>query len=298
MNFADRWFAAAQEKGNPCVVGLDPRPEQFPESLRPKSVAPKENAQKIFEFHRALIDTIAPLAPAVKPQIAFFERYGHHGWAAYEETIAHAHTRGLLVIGDAKRGDIGSTAEAYAQAHLGEGPEFADALTVNPFFGTDGVKPFLDLAKARGKGLFFLVKTSNPSSAEIQDLKTEGGTLVSERVASLVRQWGKDLQSKSGFSATGAVVGATHPSQIANLRKLLPEQLFLLPGYGAQGGKASDLAAAFDAKGRGGLVTSSRGIAQAYGEAKYKDEKSWERACEKALREMIADVNGALAARR
>lgn len=292
-NFADRLNAAILKKGNPCVVGLDPRPEMFPPSLQPKSSDVKSAVASILAFNQKLIEVSAPLVPAVKPQVAFYERYGAAGYACYEETIAYAHKHGLLVIGDVKRGDIGSTAEAYALGHLGTETHCADSITVNPLFGTDGVKPFLDLCQKNGKGIFFLVQTSNPTSKEIQGLQVQGGGTVSEKVASLVEGWGVSLMGESGYSAAGAVVGATHPRELVELRKRLPKTIFLLPGYGAQGGKASDLVAAFDKKRLGGLVSSSRGVMHAYQDPKFKGETSWEMACEKALRAMIEDINAA-----
>lgn len=277
------------------MVGLDPRPELFPESLRSKSSDARVLASKILEFNKTILDLSAPLVACVKPQIAFYEIYGAAGWDCYEQTVAYARQKGLLVVGDVKRGDIGSTAEAYAQAHLGAGEHCADAITVNPLFGTDGVKPFLDSCQKWGKGVFFLVQTSNPSSKEVQGIPSKDGETVSEKLAALVAKWGSSLIGESGYSSVGAVVGATHPQEIVSLRKKLPKTIFLLPGYGAQGGKAEDLAQAFDKKGLGGLVSSSRGVLYAYHDAKYKKMSSWEKACETALRDMIEDVKHASA---
>ncbi len=290
MNFADQLAAAVRSKGNACVLGLDPRPDLFPQALKPKTGNAKDIAKQILSFHRTLIDIAAKKIAVVKPQIAFFESYGVPGYECYLETISYAHSKGLLVIGDVKRGDIGSTAEAYAQAHLGKGNECADAITVNPLFGSDGVKPFLDLAKSNNKGIFFLVQTSNPSSSEIQGLALSNGETVSEKIAALVSKWGSELLGSSGYSSAGAVVGATHPKALANLRKKLSQNWLLLPGYGAQGAKASDLAAAFDKNGLGALVSSSRAVLYAYNEKPGNQESSWEKACEKALDRMIEDL--------
>ena len=292
LGFADRLAAAVQRKGNPCVVGLDPRPDLLPAELRPRGADPKESAEKILQFCCKLIDLATPQVGAVKVQIAFFERLGPRGLDAYERTVAYAHKKGLLVIGDVKRGDIGATAEAYAEAHLGAGEESPDAITVNPFFGTDGVEPFLRRADELGKGLFLLVRTSNPAAAEIQDLRTEEGETVSERIAALVARWGGDAVGACGYTSVGAVVGATQPEALKVLRRKLPRAWLLLPGYGTQGGRAQDLRPAFDAKGLGGLVSSSRAVLYAYREPRFQDRKTWEDSCSDALREMVQDFRG------
>lgn len=263
-NFADRLTAATDEKQSCVIVGLDPRLDALPAELRERAEQSEQDAaDAVLEFNRRIICAVAPHAIAVKPQSAFYEALGWHGVRAYAETIRIAHEHDLLVIADVKRSDIGSTAEAYAQAHLDRFG--ADAVTVNPYLGTDGIRPFLKRAP-QGKGLFVLVKTSNPSSAELQDLKVGGqeSALLYEKVASLVEQWGADTVGKCGYSAVGAVVGATYPGAAANLRKLMPRAIFLVPGYGAQGGSAEDCRPCFDCKGHGAVVNSSRGIIFAY----------------------------------
>jgi len=250
-----------EEKQSCLVVGLDPHVERLPEPLRKKALAGLDAASDaVLEFNRRVIEAVAPYAVAVKPQAAFHETLGWRGVRALEETVRTAREAGLLVILDAKRGDIGSTAEAYAAATLDHMD--ADAVTVNPYFGTDGIVPFLDRAPA-GKGVFVLVRTSNPTSVETQDLDTPGGR-VCEQVARLVARWGEGHVGRSGYSAAGAVVGATFPREVARLRELMPRAWLLLPGYGAQGATAADCAGAFDAEGLGAIVNSSRGVIYAF----------------------------------
>jgi orotidine-5'-phosphate decarboxylase len=239
----------------PAVLGLDPRLEALPADIAPG--APP--AVRIEEFYARVLPRVAPHACAVKPNIAFFERHGADGWRAYEATCAAAHAAGLLVIGDVKRGDIGPTAQAYADAHF----RLADALTLHPYLGSDAIEPFLGPCRTAGKGVFVLVRTSNASAHELQDLPTAGGT-VSEQVARLVDRWGKGIGPERGYGPVGAVVGATCPDQIAALRALMPRAWFLLPGVGAQGGKVADLRLAFGADGLGALVAQSRGILQCF----------------------------------
>jgi orotidine-5'-phosphate decarboxylase len=226
----------------------------------------------------------------VKPQIAFYEKLGPYGIVAYFATCKHARDNGLLVIGDVKRGDVPDTAKAYSDAHFHAFP--ADAITVNAFFGTDGMEPFIQGAQKVGGGLFVLVKTSNPKSGEIQDLPVEGRPLYLH-LAEKVAAWGAGVKGESGYSSVGAVVGATHPRQAAEIRAALPKAFFLVPGYGAQGGKAEDLKACFNPDGLGAVVNSSRGIITAWEKDPYRG-LPWEKAVEKAVVDMKADINGAL----
>ena len=242
------------QKNNPTVAGLDPRPTHLPPEL---AELPPDEAY--LRFNLGLIDVLADIVPAVKPQAACYEALGAKGIVVLERTIAAAHDAGLYVIGDAKRGDIGSTAEAYAEAWLAGGPLGCDCVTVNPYLGSDGILPFL----ASGRDIFALVKTSNPSSAELQDTDC-GGIPLYRRVAMLIEQLGADTVGVHGYSRIGAVVGATHPAELAELRAAFPHTFFLVPGYGAQGGGAADCAGAFDANGLGAIVNSSRGIFAAW----------------------------------
>lgn len=242
------------QKDNPTVAGLDPRPAHLPPEL--KDLPPDEAYLK---FNLGLIGALADVVPAIKPQAACYEALGSAGIAVLEKTIAAAHEAGLYVISDAKRGDIGSTAEAYAEAWLGDGPLGSDAVTVNPYLGSDGILPFLDT----GRDIFALVKTSNPSSAELQDLDC-GGEPLYMRAARLLEKLGADSLGGFGYSRIGAVVGATHPAELAKLRALFPKTFFLVPGYGAQGGGAADVSGAFDGRGLGAVINSSRGIIAAW----------------------------------
>lgn len=271
--FADRLADAVRTKNSALVVGLDPQIARLPDDLRAQAQgddARAKAADAIRRFNEIVIEQVAPYAVAVKPQIAYYEVFGPAGLAAYEETITCAQEAGLLVIGDIKRGDIGSTAAAYARAHLsrldddGTTRPAADAVTINPYLGTDSVKPFVDAAKAEGAGLFVLVRTSNPSAKELQDL-VAGGRPLHEHVAELVTNWGKDLVGACGYSSVGAVVGATAPEELARLRTVLPQAWFLVPGVGAQGATAADVAPAFGRDGLGAVVNSSRGILYAFG---------------------------------
>ena len=242
------------QKDNPTVAGLDPRPAHLPPEL---AELPLDEAY--LRFNLGLIDVLADIVPAIKPQAACYEALGSKGIAVLEKTIAAAHDAGLYVIGDAKRGDIGSTAEAYAEAWLADGPLGCDCVTVNPYLGSDGILPFL----ASGRDIFALVKTSNPSSAELQDTDC-GGIPLYRRVAMLIEKLGEDTVGAHGYSRIGAVVGATHPAELAELRAAFPRTFFLVPGYGAQGGGAADCAGAFDKNRLGAIVNSSRGIFAAW----------------------------------
>lgn len=271
----DQLILKIKEKENPTVVGLDPTYEVIPYYIKEEMLdrygkTPKAVGEMFFKFNKDIIDRIYDLVPAVKPQIAMYERYGIEGLQSYIDTINYAKQKDLLVIGDIKRGDIASTADAYA-AHIGgvdiEGVYFdlwkEDAVTVNPYLGTDGILPFIRYCKEMNRGLFVLVKTSNPSSGELQDRLIDSEPLYFH-VADLVSQWGLQAMGSSGYSRIGAVVGATYKEQGEALRKRLPHTFFLVPGYGAQGGKGEDLKGYFDSNGLGVLVNSSRGIIAAY----------------------------------
>ena len=273
---------AIREKDAPVVVGLDPTLSMVPDRITQAAYrvygATAEGAgQALFAFNREIIDAVSDLVPAFKLQVAMYEMYGIPGLTAYRDTIDYCHEKRLIVIGDIKRGDIGSTAGAYAAAHLGlvsvdeekVAPFDTDFITVNPYLGSDGVQPFIDACRAYDKGMFVLVKTSNPSGVEIQDLKTEDGKTVYEHVAKMVHDWGKDAMDGS-FSRVGAVVGATHPKTGAALRSLMPDTMFLLPGYGAQGASGKDLKPFFRKDGTGAIVNSSRGIITAWQSERYE----------------------------
>ena len=257
---------------NPTCVGLDTSFDYLPDEMRAGVKDFAGAAERIFDFNKTLIDRLYDVVPSVKVQIAYYEMYGAPGLKAFEETLRYAAEKGLIVIVDAKRNDIGSTAACYSSAFLGEtnveGNAFrafpADFLTVNAYLGTDGIAPFVDDCKKRDRGIFVLVKTSNPSSGELQNKLLADGTPVYEYMGALVEKWGEGTEGKYGYSAVGAVVGATHPEEAARLRKLLPHTFFLIPGYGAQGGNAQMLKCCFGADGLGGVVNNSRGILCAY----------------------------------
>lgn len=294
-NYTDRLHAAIKEKGNAVLVGIDPRPEQFPSSLRERFPAePRGWIIALRAFSREVLDIVAPLVPAVKFQSAFYEQYGPDGVSALHDAMAYAQGLGLLVIFDGKRNDIGTSAEAYARGYLDDDLAcwHADAMTVNPYLGSDGVLPFVELAQREGKGIYVLVRTSNPSAREFQDLMAEGLPLYSH-VARKVMEWGKGAIGEGGYSAVGAVIGATYPEELERLRRELPGVPLLVPGYGAQGGKASDVAAAFDEQGLGALINNSRGILYAYEKPAYQQRFGpvWERAIEQAVMDMIEDLS-------
>ncbi|MDD2214252.1 MAG: orotidine-5'-phosphate decarboxylase [Oscillospiraceae bacterium] len=267
-DFISRLETAVSRCQNPTVLGLDPKLEYLPASLLQKTKAdcasPEEAVETaLFEFNRCLIDAVKDIIPCVKPQLAYYELYGLPGLKALERTIRYARQQGLLVIADGKRNDIGSTSAAYAEAWLNQWD--ADALTVNAYLGQDGIKPFIETAAANGKGLFMLVRTSNPSAADLQDLQLADGRRLYEAVADLLNLWSGDLPvAPSGYSLLGAVVGATWPQQAQQLRLRLPRAYILVPGYGAQGATAEDCMASFDRQGRGALVNASRSLMLAY----------------------------------
>ena len=281
----DKLINKIKETNNPTVIGLDPRYEMIPNCIKEKYTQDLEGVSKaIIEFNKKLIDEIYDIIPAVKVQIAFYEMYGIEGLKAFKETCNYAKSKNMLVIADAKRGDIGSTAEGYSKAFLGktkigdkEIPIFdVDFLTVNAYFGIDCVKPFIEDCKKYGKGIFILVKTSNPSSGELQDLETKYGNKIYTEMAKLVEKWGEELRGEYGYSSISAVVGATYPKQLKQLREIAPHTFFLIPGYGAQGGKAEDIALGFDNNGLGGIVNNSRGLMCAYKSDLWKDKFSEE----------------------
>ncbi len=271
----DRLVDKIKEFNNPIVMGLDPRLEMIPEFIKGKNN--NDVYASIMDFNKGLIDSVCDIVPAVKPQIAFYEMFGIEGMRAFKDTCSYAKEKGMIVIADIKRGDIGSTAKGYSEAYIGETAKYdIDFVTVNPYLGIDGIKPFIDDCEKLGKGIFILVKTSNKSSGEIQDLKLETGETVYERVGSLVETWGVELVGKYGYSSVGAVVGATHPEQLKNLREKMSHTFFLIPGYGAQGGKAEDIAFGFNKQGIGGIVNASRSLMYAYKSDMWKDEFSEE----------------------
>ena len=285
MNAIDRLINKIKETNNPTVMGLDPRYEMLPKIVTDKYSKNLEGVSKaILEYNKALIDATYDIIPAIKPQIAFYEMFGIPGMEAFKETCKYAKEKGMIIIADIKRGDIGSTAQGYSNAYLGktkigdkeESIFDVDFVTVNPYMGTDCVKPFIEDCKKYDKGIFILVKTSNPSSGELQDVKLEDGQEVYKKVANLVETWGKDLIGKYNYSSIAAVVGATYPKQLEELRNLAPHTYFLIPGYGAQGGKADDIALGFDENGLGGIVNASRSLMCAYKSDLWKDKFSEE----------------------
>ncbi|AUS96312.1 orotidine-5'-phosphate decarboxylase [Clostridium thermosuccinogenes] len=283
--FIDTLIDKVIEKNNPSVVGLDPKLEYIPEHIKKAEFDQygmnlKAAAEAILKFNRSIIDATYDIVPAVKLQLACYEMYGLEGIRVFNETANYAKQKGLLVIADGKRNDIGSTAEAYSAAFLGSTPLMgeasetafgADALTVNPYLGIDGIKPFLNDCRKYEKGIFVLVKTSNKSSGQIQDLLTATGKSMYEIVAEYVVEWGKNLKGKYGYSSVGAVVGATYPNQAKILRRIMKEVYLLVPGYGAQGGTARDVAHSFNSDGLGALVNASRSIMCAYQSDMWKD---------------------------
>ena len=291
----------------PIVVGLDPMLNYIPEHIQKKAFAEfgetlEGAAEAIWQYNKGIVDATFDLIPAVKQQIAMYEQFGIPGLIAYKKTVEYCKSKDLVVIGDIKRGDIGSTSAAYAVGHLGQvqvgSKKYAgfdeDFATVNPYLGSDGVKPFMDVCKEEKKGIFVLVKTSNPSSGEFQDRVIDGRPLY-ELVGEKVAQWGDELMG-DGYSYVGAVVGATYPEMGKVLRKIMPKTFILVPGYGAQGGKGADLVHFFNEDGLGAIVNSSRGIIAAYKQEKYKEfgAENYADASRAAVKDMIADISGAL----
>ena len=308
QNSADKLIVNINNKKNPSVIGLDPFLEHIPDFLKNKYKGNSFEVARdiIIEFNKAIIDAVADIAPAVKPQIAFYEKYGSNGIIAFEETIKYARKQGLFVIGDCKRNDIGSTAEAYAQAYLGkvtiadnsqESTVNVDSLTVTPYLGSDGIEPFVKICKTHNKGIFVLVKTSNPSAGEFQDQEIKNGNKLYEQVAEYVNITGAKLIGEKGYSSVGAVVGATYPKEAKKLRNMMPKTIFLVPGYGAQGGGAEDTVPCFNDDGHGAIVNSSRGILYAYKNKKYNkqfNEKQFIQAARQAAIDMRDDITKVL----
>ena len=308
MNFADRLILEVQKKGNPCVVGLDPRIEMMPSFIRSSSAAlPEDEAVRsaIREFHRIVVSVIGNMVPAVKLQIAFYEQYGIPGLLAFQDTIHLAREAGLIVIVDAKRNDIASTAEAYANAFLGEVEVFGkarqgfdvDCITVSPFLGRDSLEPFVSACCDRGKGIFILVKTSNPGSEDFQDQPLEStGAPLYESIANYVADAARAAVGESGYSSVGAVVGATFPEEARRLRTMMPQSIILVPGYGAQGGSGSDTLPCFNLDGLGAVVNASRSVTYAFSDPAISREGFVEWAA-LSTGSMIDDISGALAKR-
>ena len=285
-HFADRLLTAIDEKGSPVCVGLDPRFERMPDELR----ALGETVDAVRRFCEQVLEVVAPIVPVVKPQIAYFEALGPGGYELYFRMVRRARELGLLVIGDVKRNDIGSTVEAYATAHL-RAEDAPDAVTVNGYLGADGLQPFVDAAGETGKGVFVLVRTSNPSAATIQDFADANGKKFYEHVAEQVAAIGagEGLVGKSGCSCVGAVVGATYPDEARRLRELMPQQIFLVPGYGAQGATAADCGASFRPDGTGAIVNASRSVLYAHQRDEYK-HTDWRHAVEQAAGAFAQDI--------
>jgi orotidine-5'-phosphate decarboxylase len=293
-NFGDRLAEAVRRRGNPVLVGLDPRVAQLPRGLLAGGTAasPSAKADAFRRFCQEVIDVVAPLVPAVKPQAAFFEQLGPPGMQALAEVIRYARQAGLLVILDGKRNDIGSTAEAYAEAYLSpleSSPWGSDALTVSPYLGDDSLQPFVDMARSAGTGIFVLVKTSNPGGGTFQDLECNGRPLY-RHVGDLVERLATETAGAAGYGAVGAVVGATYPEQLAELRAAMPHAWILIPGFGSQGGTAADVAAGFHPQGLGAIVNNSRGIIFTHARREYAGRfgTRWQAAVEAATRDMIA----------
>ena len=299
--------ANIKKTGAPIVVGLDPMLNYIPEQVQQKAFAEygetlEGAAEAIWQFNKEIVDKTYDLIPAVKPQIAMYEQFGLPGLAAFKKTVDYCKEKGLVVMGDIKRGDIGSTSAAYAVGHIGKvkvgsktyAPFDEDFVTVNPYLGSDGVNPFLDVCKEEKKGIFVLVKTSNPSSGEFQDQKIDGRPLY-ELVGEKVAAWGSEVMGDE-YSYVGAVVGATYPEMGKVLRKVMPKAYILVPGYGAQGGKGKDLVHFFNEDGLGAIVNSSRGIIAAYKQEQYAKfgAENFGDASRAAVETMVADIKGAL----
>lgn len=303
----DKLVEQIQKKQAPIVVGLDPTEKLIPDYIIQNKIGEfgeslEAMGEAIWEYNKGIIDAVYEYIPAVKPQIAMYERYGIPGLIAFKRTVEYCKDKGLVVIGDVKRGDIGSTSAAYADAHLGSVkvgskelmPFDEDFATVNPYLGTDGIKPFIDVCKEHKKGIFVLVKTSNPSSGEYQDKLIDGKPLY-EHVGSNIAAYAEDCMG-SKYSYIGAVVGATYPEQGKILRQIMPKSYILVPGYGAQGGKGADLVHFFDKDGLGAIINSSRGIIGAYQNEKYAHltEHGYAEAALAAVKDMIDDIKSAL----
>lgn len=300
-NIIDRLIDKIDENDCPIAAGLDTRLEYLPESLLMKVATLDDAAKAITEFNVRLIDELKDFVPCVKVQVAYYEMYGAAGMRAFSDTLSYAKENGLITIADVKRNDIGSTAACYSAAYLGKThvgtsevtPFESDFVTVNAYLGSDGIIPFMDDCIKYDRGVFALVKTSNPSGSQLQDLKLEGGEKVYERMGALVKEWGKPHVGKYGYSRLGAVVGATYPAEASELREALGSVFFLVPGYGAQGATADDITHSFDANGRGAVVNNSRGLLLAYKDAKYA-RMDFAAAAKAAAENMQKDIYAAL----
>ncbi len=303
----DRLIKLIIEKQNPTVAGLDPKLDFIPSYIKEKAFAQHGKnlegaAAAILEYNIGLIDALCDIVPAVKPQLAYYEMYGYKGVETFYKTVEYAKSKGMYVIADGKRNDIGTTMEAYAIAHLGitdvESEKVmafgSNSLTVNPYLGTDTIAPLLDLCKEQDGTIFVLVKTSNKSSGELQDLKLENGTTIYSHMGQMCQKWGADTVGEYGYSCVGAVVGATYPEQLTTLRKEMANTFFLVPGYGAQGGTADDIKGAFDEKGLGAIVNSSRGIMCAWQKGNYSEQDYAKAAYDEAvtMKNLLTDVTG------
>ena len=295
-NFADRLIEAIENKGSPVCVGIDPNPKYIPAEF--VSDDPAEMLDGVSRWCGEVLQIVAPYVPAVKPQIAYFEalpgRRAFEGLAVYDKVIARGRELGLIVIGDAKRGDIGTTASAYATGHLAAANS-PDALTVNGYFGSDGLNPFIEAANKTGRGIFVLVRTSNPSAADIQNFTDAGGKKFYEHIAQTVAQVGSSDEciGTCGYSSVGAVVGATYPDEARRLREIMPQQIFLVPGYGAQGATADDCAASFKRDGTGAIVNASRSVIYAHLRDEFKT-LDWKQAVDKAADNFAQDIKRAV----
>jgi orotidine-5'-phosphate decarboxylase len=285
-NFADRLISEINRKKSCIIVGLDPRLDLIPKSIYSGA---KSDVQSIsgalLDFNKAIIDIIKDDAVGVKPQSAFYEKYGWVGVKAFWETCAYAKKKGLITVADVKRGDVPSTAEAYAEAYFKS--DDIDSITVNPFLGGDSLQPFIKLAKEKGKGMFVLVKTSNPGSKDFQDKVLSDGRKLYTFLAEEMNKWGKELIGEKGYSSLGAVVGATFPEEASALRKIMPNQVFLVPGYGAQGGRAEDIKVNFNKDGLGALINAARSVIHSYKDPAQKD---WADSVKNALIKMKQEI--------
>ncbi len=310
--FVDRLIANIKKTNNPTVVGLDPKLEYIPAFIRGKSFKEFGSgfagiSDAILSFNKKLIDAVCDIVPAVKPQLAYYEMYGIEGMRAFAQTCAYAGSKGLIVIADGKRNDIGTTAQAYSSAYLGKVPSMGkedrayniDALTVNAYLGYDGIKPFIDDCQEYEKGIFILVKTSNKSSGQIQDIVAQDGKHIYEKMAELVDEWGSTIVGEYGYSSIGAVVGATWPEQASVLRQIMKKAYILVPGYGAQGGTAADAVKSFNSDGLGAIINASRSIMCAWKSDKWSqkfDESGFDSAAREEAIRMRDEINQALQA--
>ena len=288
MNAADRLAAAIKRTGNPTAMGLDTQVSHLPAQFAPLTDSVKDICDAIVKYNMALIDGMADLVGCVKVQVAYYEMYGVEGMKAFAKTLAYARQKGYVTIADCKRNDIGATAGAYAKAFLDpKGEFFCDFVTVNAYLGIDGIKPFVDLGKENGCGIYALVKTSNPSGAQLQDMTASDGRKIYEVMADFVSEWGSDVIGECGYSSVGAVVGATWPQQSTELRARMPHTPFLVPGYGAQGATGKDLAGCFDKVGGGAVVNASRSLLCAH---QKRPEMSWLEAVRAEAERMKIDI--------